>query len=152
MVHDTIRKYAGGTRNSSSLAITQENGLEAIFGKLSQGQYTMMPQGSQVFNAGMTDNLWKFSSDPQKFISDVIGKMSSFLSSSYGNFADSARGVTNKVTKYGGDVTLSSAPVYHIYGNVDKNTLSTMDKQERQRYELFKKQFMLEMLREKNNL
>ena len=152
LVHDTIRKYAGGTRNSSSLAITQENGLEAIFGKLSQGQYTMMPQGSQVFNAGMTDNLWKFSSDPQKFISDVIGKMSSFLSSSYGNFADSARGVTNKVTKYGGDVTLSSAPVYHIYGNVDKNTLSTMDKQERQRYELFKKQFMLEMLREKNNL
>lgn len=152
LVHDTIRKYAGGTRNSSSLAITQENGLEAIFGKLSQGQYTMMPQGSQVFNAGMTDNLWKFSSDPQKFISDVIGKMSSFLSSSYGNFADSARGVTNKVTKYGGDVTLSSAPVYNIYGNVDKNTLSTMDKQERQRYELFKKQFMLEMLREKNNL
>lgn len=148
-----VNHHAKGTRHSAGgLSVTQEEGLEAIFGKLSQGQYTMMPQGSQVFNAGMTDNLWKFSSDPQKFISDVIGKMSSFLSSSYGNFADSARGVTNKVTKYGGDVTLSSAPVYHIYGNVDKNTLSTMDKQERQRYELFKKQFMLEMLREKNNL
>ena len=151
-IYGQIKHYASGTRNSQGLSITQEEGLEAIFGKLSSGQYTMMPQGSQVFNAGMTDNLWKFSSDPQKFISDVIGKMSSFLSSSYGNFADSARGVTNKVTKYGGDVTLSSAPVYHIYGNVDKNTLSTMDKQERQRYELFKKQFMLEMLREKNNL
>lgn len=148
-----VNHHAKGTRHSAGgISVTQEEGLEAIFGKLSQGQYTMMPQGSQVFNAGMTDNLWKFSSDPQKFISDVIGKMSSFLSSSYGNFADSARGVTNKVTKYGGDVTLSSAPVYHIYGNVDKNTLSTMDKQERQRYELFKKQFMLEMLREKNNL
>lgn len=151
-IYGQIKHYAGGTRNSQGLSITQEEGLEAIFGKLSQGQYTMMPQGSQVFNADMTDNLWSFSSNPQKFISDVIGKMSSFLSSSYGNFADSARGVTNKVTKYGGDVTLSSAPVYHIYGNVDKNTLSTMDKQERQRYELFKKQFMLEMLREKNNL
>lgn len=148
-----VNHHAKGTRHSAGgVSVTQEEGLEAIFGKLSQGQYTMMPQGSQVFNAGMTDNLWKFSSNPQKFISDVIGKMSSFLSSSYGNFADSARGVTNKVTKYGGDVTLSSAPVYHIYGNVDKNTLSTMDKQERQRYELFKKQFMLEMLREKNNL
>ena len=148
-----VNHHAKGTRHTAGgVSVTQEEGLEAIFGKLSQGQYTMMPQGSQVFNADMTDNLWKFSSDPQKFMNDVIGKTSRFLSSSYGNFADSARGVTNKVTKYGGDVTLSSAPVYHIYGNVDKNTLSAMDKQERQRYELFKKQFMLEMLREKNNL
>jgi len=147
------KRYASGTRNSSGgVSITQEDGFEAIFGKLSSGQYTMMPQGSQVFTAAQTDNLYGFASNPQKFLSDVIGKMSSFLSSSYGNFADSAKGVTNKVTKYGGDVTLSSAPVYNIYGNVDKNTLSTMDKQERQRYELFKKQFMLEMLREKNNL
>ena len=147
------KRYASGTRNSSGgVSITQEDGFEAIFGKLSSGQYTMMPQGSQVFTAAQTDNLYGFASNPQKFISDVIGKMSSFLSSSYGNFADSVRGVTNKVTKYGGDVTLSSAPVYNIYGKVDKNTLSTMDKQERQRYELFKKQFMLEMLREKNNL
>lgn len=148
-----VNHHAKGTRHSAGgVSVTQEEGLEAIFGKLSQGQYTMMPQGSQVFNAGMTDNLWKFSSDPQKFTSDVIGKMSSFLSSSYGNFADSARGVTNKVTKYGGNMTFSSAPVYHIYGKVDNDTLNKMDKQEKQRYELFKKQFMLEMLREKNNL
>ena len=147
------KRYASGTRNSSGgVSITQEDGFEAIFGKLSSGQYTMMPQGSQVFTAAQTDNLYGFASNPQKFISDVIGKMSSFLSSSYGNFADSARGVTNKVTKYGGDMTFSSAPVYHIYGKVDNDTLNKMDKQERQRYELFKKQFMLEMLREKNNL
>ena len=49
-------------------------------------------------------------------------------------------------------MTFSSAPVYHIYGKVDNDTLNKMDKQEKQRYELFKKQFMLEMLREKNNL
>lgn len=147
------KRYASGTRNSSGgVSITQEDGFEAIFGKLSSGQYTMMPQGSQVFTAAQTDNLYGFASNPQKFISDVIGKMSSFLSSSYGNFADSVRGVTNKVTKYGGDMTFSSAPVYHIYGKVDNDTLNKMDKQEKQRYELFKKQFMLEMLREKNNL
>lgn len=147
-IYGQIKHYSGGTRNSASLAITQENGLEAIFGKLSSGQYTMMPQGSQVFTAVQTDNLYGFASDPQKFISDVIGKMSSFLSSSYGNFADSARGVTNKVTKYGGDVTMNFAPVTNIQGNADKTTISQMDKL----YEKFKNRFMLEMLREKNNL
>ena len=60
--------------------------------------------------------------------------------------------IINNSTRKSGDVTLSSAPVYHIYGKVDNDTLNKMDKQERQRYELFKKQFMLEMLREKNNL
>lgn len=152
-IYGQIKHYAKGTRNSvGGLSITQEDGFEAIFQKLQNGEYTMMPKGSQVFTAAQTDNLYGFASNPQKFISDVIGKMSSFLSSSYGNFADSARGVTNKVTKYGGDMTFSSAPVYHIYGKVDNDTLNKMDKQEKQRYELFKKQFMLEMLREKNNL
>lgn len=152
-IYGKIKHYAKGTRNSvGGLSITQEDGFEAIFQKLQNGEYTMMPKGSQVFNSDMTDNLYNFSADPQKFLSDVISKRSSFLSSSYGNFADSARGVTNKVTKYGGDMTFSSAPVYHIYGKVDNDTLNKMDKQEKQRYELFKKQFMLEILREKNNL
>lgn len=152
-IYGTIKHYATGTRNSvGGLSITQEDGFEAIFQKLQNGEYTMMPKGSQVFTAAQTDNLYGFASNPQKFLSDVISKRSSFLSSSYGNFADSARGVTNKVTKYGGDMTFSSAPVYHIYGKVDNDTLNKMDKQEKQRYELFKKQFMLEILREKNNL
>lgn len=152
-IYGKIKHYAKGTRNSvGGLSITQEDGFEAIFQKLQNGEYTMMPKGSQVFNSDMTDNLYNFSADPQKFLSDVISKRSSFLSSSYGNFADSARGVTNKVTKYGGNMTFSSAPVYHIYGKVDNDTLNKMDKQEKQRYELYKKQFMLEILREKNNL
>lgn len=146
------KRYASGTRNSQGLSITQEDGFEAIFGKLSRGQYTLMPQGSQVFNADMTDNLWEFSSNPQSFVSDIIGKMSSFLTSSYGNFADKASGAVNRVTKYGNDMTFNSAPVYNIYGKVDKDTLSKMDKQEKQRYETFKKQFMLEVLRGKNSL
>ena len=143
-----IKSYARGTRNSDSLAITQEDGFEAIFGKLSSGQYTMMPQGSQVFTAAQTDNLYGFASDPQKFISDVIGKMSGFLATSYGDFANKAKGVTNNVAKYGGDVTMNFAPVTNIQGNADKTTLSQMDKL----YEKFKNRFMLEMLREKNNL
>ena len=148
LVHDSIKKYAGGTRDSDSLAITQEDGFEAIFGKLSRGQYTMMPQGSQVFTAAQTDNLYGFSSDPQKFISDVIGKMSSFLSSRYNGYGDGIGNVTNQVTKNSGDTILNFAPITNIQGNADKTTVGQMD----ELYEKFKKRFMLEMLREKNNL
>ena len=75
--------------------------------------------------------MFDFASDPTKFVNNVI---------------------KNSSKKINGDTNISSAPVYNIYGKIDNETLSKMDKQERQRYELFKKQFMLEMLREKNNL
>lgn len=149
-VHDSIKKYASGTRSSiGGVSITQEEGFEAILGKLQNGQYTMMPQGSQVFNSDMTDNLWSFSSDPQKFMSDAMSKMSGFLSARYGDISDSFGSVTNKVTKFGGDVTFNSAPVYNIHGNVDNTTLNKVEKQEQKLYEKFKKQFMMEMLKEK---
>lgn len=148
-VHDSIKKYASGTKGSKpGISITQEDGFEAIFGKLQNGQYTMMPQGSQVFNSDMTDNLWNFSSDPQKFMSDVMSKTSSFLSARYGNISDSLGSVTNKVTKFGGDISFNSAPVFNIQGNVDNATLNTIKKQEQKLYEKFKKQFMLEILKE----
>lgn len=153
-VKENMEQYASGTHSSKgNVAVTQENGFEAIFGKLNSGQYTMMPQGSQVFNADMTDNLWKFSSDPQKFMADVTGKMSGLLSARYKDLNDSAKNVINN-TKYGGDVIINSAPTtnYNIQGNIDNDTLMTMDKHERKRYELYKKEFMLEMLREKSNL
>lgn len=149
-VHDSIKKYASGTKGSKpGISVTQEDGFEAIFGKLQNGQYTMMPQGSQVFNNDMTDNLWNFSSDPQKFMSNVMSKMSGFLSARYGNISDSLGSVTNKVTKFGGDVSFNSAPVFNIQGNVDNATLNTIKKQEQKLYEKFKKQFMLEILKEK---
>lgn len=143
------KRYASGTRNSSGgVSITQEDGLEAIFGKLSRGQYTLMPQGSQVFTAAQTDNLYGFASDPQKFINDVVGKTSSFLSSNYSGFNDGISNVTNQVTKNGGDITMNFAPVTNIQGNADKTTINQMDKL----YEKFKERFMLEILRENNNL
>lgn len=152
-IYGTIKHYATGTRNSvGGLSITQEDGFEAIFQKFQNGEYTMMPKGSQVFNSDMTDNLYNFSADPQKFLSDVISKRSSFLSSSYGDISNSLESVTNKVTKFGGDVSFNPTSTYNIYGNVDNTTLNNAKKQEQKLYEKYKKQFMLEMLREKNNL
>lgn len=152
-IYGTIKHYATGTRNSvGGLSITQEDGFEAIFQKLQNGEYTMMPKGSQVFTAAQTDNLYGFASNPQKFLSDVISKRSSFLSSSYGDISNSLGSVTNKVTKFGGDVSFNPTSTYNIYGNVDNTTLNNAKKQEQKLYEKYKKQFMLEMLREKNNL
>lgn len=149
-VHDSIKKYASGTKGSKpGISVTQEDGFEAIFGKLQNGQYTMMPQGSQVFNSDMTNNLWNFSSNPQKFMSDAISKMSGFLSAKYGDISDSLGSVTNKVTKFGGDVTFNSTSNYNIHGNVDNTALNKVEKQEKKLYEKFKKQFMSEMLKEK---
>lgn len=152
-ISQNIKHYAGGTKSSNSgLSVTQEDGLEAIFGKLSRGQYTLMPQGSQVFTAAQTDSLYSFASDPQKYLSSVLGRMSSFMSSRYGNPSNGLDTVTNKVTNNGGDVSIDYSPTYQIQGSVDDATLQKIDKQERKRYELFKKQFMLDMLRENNNL
>ena len=111
-----------------------------------------MPQGSQVFTAAQTDSLYSFASDPQKYLSSVLGRMSSFMSSRYGNPSNGLDTVTNKVTNNGGDVSIDYSPTYQIQGSVDDATLQKIDKQERKRYELFKKQFMLDMLRENNNL
>ncbi len=140
-IYGTIKHYAKGTRNSDSLAITQEDGFEAIFGKLQNGEYTMMPQGSQVFNSDMTNNLWNFSSDPQKFMSDATSKMSGFLSARYGDISDGLGSVTNKVTKFGGDVSFNPTSNYNIYGNVDNTALNNVKKQEQKLYEKYKKHY-----------
>ena len=140
----TVQHYATGTYDSTGgLSVTQERGLEAIFGKLANGQYTLMNEGSHVFNADATNNLHKFMDDPQKFMSDY----SQYIGTRMGDINDRVRNVTNKVVKYGGDVTIQSAPIY-IQGNVDDTTLSKLDRQEKQRYEMFKKKFMAEMLKE----
>lgn len=147
------KRYASGTRNSiGGVSITQEDGFEAIFGKLSSGQYTMMPQGSQVFTAAQTDNLYGFAIDPEKFMADVLRRNCSFLSSRFGNISNISKDVTNKVTKLHGDISFTSAPTFNIQGNIDNNTLNTLSKQEERMYNKFKNKFMWEMLREKNNM
>ena len=132
-VYGKITGYAEGTKSATGgLHIVDEEGLfsEFIPYQIGKGRYSFLPEGNPVFSKAMTNTLFDFASDPAKYANSII----------------------NNSTRKSGDVTLSSAPVYHIYGKVDNDTLNKMDKQERQRYELFKKQFMLEMLREKNNL
>lgn len=86
--------YANGTRNAKGgLSITQEDGFEAIFQKLQNGEYTMMPKGSQVFNSDMTDNLYNFSADPQKFMSELASKFN------YSNYLDSRQGNIDRTIK-----------------------------------------------------
>lgn len=124
--------YAKGTRNSvGGLSITQEDGFEAIFQKLQNGEYTMMPKSSQVFNSDMTDNLYNFSADPQKFMSELASKFN------YSNYLDSRQGDIDRVIKqvasnYNqnnmGDITVNSAPVY-IQGDATQSTVNALKKE-----------------------
>lgn len=131
-IYGTIKHYAKGTRNSvGGLSITQEDGFEAIFQKLQNGEYTMMPKGSQVFNSDMTDNLYNFSADPQKFMSELAGKFN------YSNYLDSRQGDIDRTIKqvasnYNqnnmGDITVNSAPVY-IQGDATQSTVNALKKE-----------------------
>lgn len=53
----------------------------------------MMPKGSQVFNSDMTDNLYNFSADPQKFMSEIASKFN------YSNYLDSRQGNIDRTIK-----------------------------------------------------
>ena len=120
--------YAKGTRNSvGGLSITQEDGFEAIFQKLQNGEYTMMPKGSQVFNSNMTDNLYNFSADPQKFMSELASKFN------YSNYLDSRQGDIDRTTKqiasnYNqkniGDININS-PI-NIQGDATQSTIKAL--------------------------
>lgn len=132
-VYSKIQKYAEGTKAAhGGLSIVDEEGLfsEFIPYQIGKGRYSFLPEGNPVFSKAMTNTLFDFASDPAKYANSII----------------------NNSTRKSGDTTFSSAPVYHIYGNIDDSTLQRIDKQEKKRYELFKKQFMLEMLRENKNL
>lgn len=127
-IYGKIKHYAKGTRNSvGGLSITQEDGFEAIFQKLQNGEYTMMPKGSQVFNSDMTDNLYNFSADPQKFISEIASKFN------YSNYLDSRQGDIDRTTKqiasnYNqkniGDITVNS-PI-NIQGDATQSTIKAL--------------------------
>lgn len=128
-IYGKIKHYAKGTRNSvGGLSITQEDGFEAIFQKLQNGEYTMMSKGSQVFNSDMTDNLYNFSADPQKFMSEIASKFN------YSNYLDSRQGDIDRTTKqiasnYNqnniGDITVNSAPIY-IQGDATQSTVKAL--------------------------
>lgn len=128
-IYGTIKHYAKGTRNSNGgLSVTQEDGFEAIFGKLQSGEYTMMPEGSQVFNNKMTDNLFNFSADPQRFITKLSSKFNylNYFDSIQGNIDRKAKNIVNNSRQKNiGDITVNSAPIY-IQGDATQSTVNAL--------------------------
>lgn len=131
-VYHGIQAYATGTRNAKGgLSITQEQGLEAIFGKLQRGQYTMMPQGSQVFTSGQTDNLFDFSSDPQGFVKGLLDKFSyaNFFASRQGTLASAIKNISTVQNKMNGDTSVSAPINIHIQGDATQSTVNALKKE-----------------------
>lgn len=128
-IYGTIKHYAKGTRNSNGgLSVTQEDGFEAIFGKLQSGEYTMMPEGSQVFSNKMTDNLFNFSADPQRFITKLSSKFNylNYFDSIQGNIDRKAKNIVNNSRQKNiGDITVHSAPIY-IQGDATQSTVNAL--------------------------
>lgn len=131
-VYHGIQAYATGTRNAKGgLSITQEQGLEAIFGKLQSGQYTMMPQGSQVFTSGQTDNLFDFSSDPQGFVKGLLDKFSyaNFFASRQGTLASDIKNISTVQNKMNGDTSVSAPINIRIQGDATQSTVNALKKE-----------------------
>lgn len=128
-IYGTIKHYAKGTRNSNGgLSVTQEDGFEAIYGKLQSGEYTMMPEGSQVFSNKMTDNLFNFSADPQRFITKLSSKFNylNYFDSIQGNIDRKAKNIVNNSRQKNiGDITVNSAPIY-IQGDATQSTVNAL--------------------------
>ena len=61
-----VKAYANGTRNAKGgISITDEEGYEMKLPKLSNGQYTIANEGTQVLTKPQTDNMFKWSNvDP----------------------------------------------------------------------------------------
>lgn len=130
-IYGQIKHYAKGTRNSvGGLSITQEDGFEAIFQKLQNGEYTMMPKGSQVFNSDMTDNLYNFSADPQKFMSELAGKFnySNYLESRQGDIDRTIKQVASNYNQNNtGDININN-PI-NIQGDATQSTVNALKKE-----------------------
>ena len=132
--------------------ITQEGGIsEDVFQKLRGGKFTYMTPDSHVFNGDATENLHEFMDSPKEYISRVMGQIN------YGDFMSSRakeniklmeREIANNSTSNLSNITMHFAPVTTIQGNADRDTINQMDKF----YEKYKERFMLDILREKNNL
>ena len=127
-IYGKIKHYAKGTRNSvGGLSITQEDGFEAIFQKLQNGEYTMMPKGSQVFNSDMTDNLYNFSADPQKFMSELASKFnySNYLESRQGDIDRTIKQVASNYNQNNtGDINVNSS--INIQGDATQSTIKAL--------------------------
>ena len=152
-VYGPLAYYKKGTYGAKGgWNITQEGGIsEDVFQKLRGGKFTYMTPDSHVFNGDATENLHEFMDSPKEYISRVMGQIN------YGDFMSSRakeniklmeREIANNSTSNLSNITMHFAPVTTIQGNADRDTINQMDKF----YEKYKERFMLDILREKNNL
>ena len=100
-----IKKYASGTRSAKSgIAQINENGLETLMKKTPDGDFVIMNQDDQVYTKKQTDNLYDFTSDPEKFLSEKgLSPLSQEELANLGLWGDSSQlGMINSAFGVGG--------------------------------------------------
>ena len=125
-VRDHIQHYATGTYSSvGGVAITQENNkLEEIFGKLQNGQYTMLSEGSHVLDSQATNNLHRFADNPPEFVAQALN-YSGYL----GKVENAARNVVRNIDNHSSGNTEVSAPIsISIQGDASQSTVKAIEK------------------------
>lgn len=125
-VRDHIQHYATGTYSSvGGVAITQENNkLEEIFGKLQNGQYTMLSEGSHVLDSQATTNLHRFADNPPEFVAQALN-YSGYL----GKVENAARNVVRNIDNHSSGNTEVSAPIsISIQGDASQSTVKAIEK------------------------
>lgn len=103
--------YAKGTRNAKGgIAVTDEEGYEYKLSKLSNGKYTPLSEGSQVFTKEQTDKLYELS---KSNISSITPMKS---------------GVTGKdIIKPGNSSTVQVGTLIKVEGNIDSSNIKQME-------------------------
>ena len=125
-VRDHIQHYATGTYSSvGGVAITQENNrLEEIFGKLQNGQYTMLSEGSHVLDSQATNNLHRFADNPPEFVAQALN-YSGYL----GKVENAVRNVVRNIDNHSSGNTEVSAPIsISIQGDASQSTVKAIEK------------------------
>ena len=101
----TVKHYASGTRSAKSgIAQINENGLETLMRKTPDGDFVIMNQDDKVYTKKQTDNLYDFTSDPEKFLSEKgLSPLSQEELANLGLWGDSSQlGMINSAFGVGG--------------------------------------------------
>lgn len=165
-IYGTIKHYATGTKSAKGgVSEIDENGeIETLMKKTPQGNYVIMDKGDKVFTKDQTDRLHQLSDmteeelfgdylKTQKMLKQFDFTDSTPYTALLSTIADSdSSPITNNFENIKNAVNNNVEIHNHIQGNIDNATLQKLDRQEKERYEKFKNQFMLEILREKNNI
>lgn len=88
LIRKYIRHFAKGTKSAyGGLAIVDEEGIgtELIPQQVSNGRYTILPQGNPVFSKDMTNELFDFANNPVNYIKDLLTSQSNSIKNIVGN-------------------------------------------------------------------